>query len=217
MLTTVFIGCGGGRVMRVIPSEADAKVFLDNQYYGTGSVDIKFAEPSSAMIKVEKPGYLTWGPYLFENASNKNVTGRLDVKMEKDESLDASALSDVANKGFTQVVNKKLSEDRAWKVISSIVTSYFDEVETSDKSTGYLKTAWVAQPFNNGQIMIRTRVLIKGISGDNLAYQIKLSSERAETLPNQKIKVNDDEKFKSWDRVLRKYNELISEFQNRLK
>jgi hypothetical protein len=46
-----------------------------------------------------------------------------------------------------------------------------------------------------------------------LAYKIKLISEVANS---EKVSVKSDEMFMDWDRVLRKYREIIREAQTRL-
>lgn len=43
-------------------------------------------------------------------------------------------------------------------------------------------------------------------------FSVKILSEKGE--PG--VSVKDDEKFKEWDRVLRKYSKIIEELQNRL-
>ena len=99
----------------------------------------------------------------------------------------------------------------AWKLMSQIIETYFDVIEVTDRETGYLRTAWVAQTFK--QRTIRTRMIVKLGSTDPLTYKIKLVSEQAGAAQTS---VKNDELFKEWDRVLRKYKEVIHEIQTRL-
>jgi hypothetical protein len=89
---------------------------------------------------------------------------------------------------------------------------FFDVLETADKASGYMKTAWVVQSFNGATI--RTRVFVKTSSSDSgVKYKIKIASEYAEKVG---ATAKDDELFKAWDRVLKKYSRLIPELQSRL-
>ncbi len=211
------IGCGGASYMKLVPSEPEAKVYVDNVLKGTGTVSIPVEENGKVVVRVEKSGFLPWLESFYK-LPNKPFLNRVDAKLEKDESYPASSESNIANVDFSQVVNKKIDEDKAWKILSSVVTSYFDVLEISDKSTAYMKTAWVSQAFNGGKVLVRTRVIVKGVSSDQLTYKIKLVSERAEVATGEKLRITDDEKFQPWEgRILKKYAELVPEFQNRLK
>ena len=108
-------------------------------------------------------------------------------------------------------ISTKKKEDAAWKLISQIILSYFDIVEVTDKSTGYLRTAWVAQTYNASTI--RTRIILKQSSSEPLQYKIKICSEISNS---RDAKVKNDEDFKEWDRILRKFEPIINEVQTRL-
>jgi hypothetical protein len=56
-------------------------------------------------------------------------------------------------------------------------------------------------------------LIVKLGSTDPLTYKIKLVSEQS-GMPQTSVK--SDELFKEWDRVLRKYKEIIHEIQTRL-
>ena len=82
----------------------------------------------------------------------------------------------------------------------------------TDKETGYLRTAWSLKTFM--QNTVRTRIIIKESSNDPLVFKVKLISESS-GLPMTSVK--SDELYKEWDRVLRSYSNVISEFQARVK
>jgi hypothetical protein len=160
-------------------------------------------------VKVEKLGYLIG---LIEFCNKPGITAPPKTyfyQMEKDDAYDATEATDVANVDIEIKTTKK--EDDAWKLLSQIITTYFDVIEVTDKSTGYLRTAWVVQTFK--QKTIRTRIIVKLASTDPLAYKIKLVSEVAGA---GQVSVKSDELFKEWDRILRKYKEIIREAQTRL-
>lgn len=215
----ILIGCATS--LKIVTTEPDAKIYVDNQFKGTGKAEVKLDKNETVTVRVEKPGFLS----VVESFTNdKNFSPRAEFKMEKDLSFDASVQSNIANTDFSQEVNKrKYNEDSAWKLILSIITNYFDEIEISDKGSGYLKTAWVINTFNNGAVIVRTRAIVKCSNSDPLTYKIKIVSEKAPD-PNApakvpkdaKITARNDEYFGPWDRVLNKYKDLVSEFQTRL-
>lgn len=112
---------------------------------------------------------------------------------------------------FEIVVNPELTLDEAWKLVYLIVTDYFDAIEVSDKETSYLRTAWSVQSFL--QNTIRTRLIIKLANSSPLTFKVKLNSEYSGTA---RTSVKADELYRSWDRVLRKYENIIGDFSNRL-
>jgi hypothetical protein len=129
--------------------------------------------------------------------------------MKKDDAFDATEATDMANIDIEIKTNKP--EVEAWRLISQIITSYFDVIEVTDRNTGYLRTAWVVQTFK--QNTIRTRIIVKLGSSDPLSYKVKLISEQS---AQPQTSVKSDELFKEWDRILRKYKEVVNEIQTRL-
>jgi hypothetical protein len=108
-------------------------------------------------------------------------------------------------------INSKYEPSDAWKLTTQIVTDYFDAIEVADKETSYLRTAWSIQSFE--QNTIRTRLIIKLGNSNPLTFKVKLVSEYS---GNSGTSVKADEQFHEWDRVLRKYQNIISDFSTRL-
>ena len=131
--------------------------------------------------------------------------------MQKDDSEIASIQTDQSNVDFEIVVNPDLTEDEAWKLVYMIVTDYFDAIEVSDKETSYLRTAWSVQSFM--QNTIRTRLILKLANSNPLTYKVKLNSEYS---GSARTSVKSDELFRPWDRVLRKYENIIGDFTTRI-
>ncbi|MDD2635672.1 MAG: hypothetical protein PHW82_09265 [Bacteroidales bacterium] len=193
-------------------SEPDAQIFVDGRPMGSGPTEVvKISKNNCVRVKVVKPGFLTKQlAYCYTGVSFEAKTKY--IQLVNDDAYDASIKNDYANKDFEQEVGKDLTEDAAWKVISQIVTGYFDNLEMADRATGYMKTSWQSKSFT--QKTIRTRVIIKQSSSKPLKYKIKIISEYADS-PNQSVK--NDDRFKEWDRILRAYNGMINEFQSRLR
>lgn len=193
-------------------SEPDAEIFVNGLKIGNSPSIAKIENKSCAQIEIKKIGFLTekrtWciGKKGVPEPNKKEF-----ITLKKDESYDASSMTDKANIDFPIEVSKKLSEDAAWKQISMIVTNYIDDIAHSNKETGYLMTAWKVQTFSGKTV--RTRIIVKLSNSNPLGYKIKIESQYAD---EENVSAKADEKFKDWDRVLKKYDNLISEFQTRL-
>lgn len=190
-------------------SEQDAQITVDGKGAGTGSAVITVPSDGCTTVKVEKLGFVGVEREYCESKSVKLPKSDY-IKLEADEAYASSISLDVANNDVTLLTSK--SESDAFKVISQIVQSYFDVIEVTDKETGYLRTSWVGQTFRSGAI--RTRIIIKAGGTNPLSYKVKLVSE---ICGDPRVSIKSDESFKSWDRVLRKYENLIPELQSRLK
>lgn len=193
-------------------SEPDAEIFVNGVKIGNSPSVAKIENKSCAEIEIKKTGFLTekrtWcigKPGIPEPSKKEFIT------LKKDESYDASSKTDNANVDFAVEINKKLTEEAAWKLGNQIVRNYIDDIVQSDVSSGYLMTAWKIQIFPKK--VIRTRVIMKLSNSNPLTYKIKIESQYSD---DEKASPKDDEKFEDWDRVLKKYDKLTSEFQDRL-
>ncbi|MGB0165319.1 MAG: hypothetical protein ACPF8V_00560, partial [Luteibaculum sp.] len=131
------------------------------------------------------------------------------IKMQEDDAFIASVSSDIANVDIN--ITTDLEEKEAWRLMSQIITTYFDIIEITDRETGYLRTAWTVQSFK--QNTIRTRLIVKLGSTDPLTYRVKVVSEQSNEAATS---AKSDERFSAWDRILRKYEGSIGELQSRL-
>jgi hypothetical protein len=156
-------------------------------------------------IAASKEGFYSKSVEFCNNGFTK-LPKAYYIELENDEAYAASVKTDIANVDIN--LHLKKSQADSWRAINSLVLQYIDAIEISDKDNFYLRTAWVTNQYNSG--MIRTRVIIKAPNAEQ--FVIKIISERAD--PGTSVK--DDEKFKEWDRVLRKYSKLIEEAQSRL-
>jgi hypothetical protein len=199
----------GKKIVKLGVSEADAKIFLDGKLMGSGQMDIVILSNTCVNIRIEKVGFLTEHITFCYKSNFAPPPKTYYVEMKKDDAYDATEATDMANIDIEIKTNKP--ENDAWKLISQIITSYFDVIEVTDRNTGYLRTSWVVQTFK--QNTIRTRMIVKLGNSDPLSYKIKLISEQS---GQPQTSVKSDELFKEWDRVLRKYKEVINEIQGRL-
>lgn len=199
----------GKKVVKMGVSEPDAKIFLDGKLMGSGQIDVVILSNTCVNIRIEKVGFLTEHITFCYKSNFAPPPKTYYVEMKKDDAYDATEATDMANIDIEIKTNKP--ENDAWKLISQIITSYFDVIEVTDRNTGYLRTSWVVQTFK--QNTIRTRMIVKLGNSDPLSYKIKLISEQS---GQPQTSVKSDELFKEWDRVLRRYKEVINEVQGRL-
>jgi hypothetical protein len=199
----------GKKIVKLGVSESDAKIFLDGKLMGSGQLDVVVLSNTCVNIRVEKVGFLTENITFCYKPNFAPPPKTYYVEMRKDDAYDATEATDMANIDIEIKTNKP--EVEAWRLISQIITSYFDVIEVTDMNTGYLRTAWVVQTFK--QNTIRTRIIVKLGSSNPLSYKVKLISEQS---GQPQTSVKSDELFKEYDRILRKYKEIITEVDTRL-
>ncbi len=204
---------GGGRGTPVIisASETDAKIIVDGQDLGTGNLTIKVPKEQCVNVKIQKAGFLKYEQTYCNKKGGTPPPKKQYFEMKKDDAFEASVKTDQANIDFSIEINKKYDITEAWKLTTQIVTDYFDAIEVADKETSYLRTAWSIQSFQ--QNTIRTRLVIKLGNSNPLTFKIKLVSEYSGASGTS---VKADEQFREWDRILRKYQNIISDFSARL-
>jgi len=194
----------------VTASESDAEIYSNGQKIGTGSATVLVSKNSSSLVEVKKVGFLTSTQTFYKKKGMAKPPRTFHFQLVEDDSYTSSELNNLANIDFAVEYKSDLDESEMWRTAVMIVTDFFDVIEVSDKETLYLRTSWQAQSFSANTV--RTRVILK--SGGDGVIKIKLISEYSDSAGTS---VKSDQSFKEWDRVLRKYNNLIPEFQNRLK
>lgn len=203
------------RLVKITTAPNDAYIEIAGKRVGNGSYDLKIPKNACVEIRVGKDGYIQYVKN-YCNQPNMQEPPLTDfLEMQVDEAYTSSVSSDLANVRITVPVKADLAPEEAWKILSSIVTGYFDILETVDYNTGYLTTSWQVQNFQSS--IIRTRLIVSsGGNSDQNAYAVKLVSQEAYLDGKNPVTVKDDEKFKDWARILKKYDGLIQEIQARL-
>ncbi|MBF8961986.1 hypothetical protein I0P70_01905 [Pontibacter sp. FD36] len=206
------------RLVKITSSPADANIEVAGKVVGVGKYDLKVPKNGCVEVRVTKDGFLR---YIKNYCNQENMQAPEPtefVELAVDEAYTSSISSDMANVRITIPVSKTVDPADAWRILSSIITKRFDVLETVDYNTGYLTSAWQVQNFN-GANMIRTRVIVSsGGNSNDLTYVVKIVSQRHEREINtsRNISVKDDEDFKDWGRLLKRYDGLIEEIQARL-
>jgi hypothetical protein len=200
------------RVVQINTTPDNAQIKVDGKVISNNGFKLVILEGQCVEVEVSKEAFDT----QKKNYCNTTNTGLLPItdhiNLVEDEAWTSSIQSDQANVNFSVTVNPALNEEAAWKMLSQIIMSQFDILEITDRSTGYMRTAWHIRVFGNGTT-VRTRVIVKQGNIDPLKYIVKIVSEIS-IVKNASVK--DDENFREWDRLLKTYKDLISEIQARL-
>jgi hypothetical protein len=189
----------------VTVSDPNAAITVNGKSAGKGGAKVKILGNSCIKISAQQEGKYAKSVEFCNNGLIKLPKAHY-IELEKDEAYESSVATDIANVDIN--LRPKKSQTEVWKAINSVVLQYIDAIEVSDKDNMYLRTAWVSQNFNSG--IVRTRIIVKTSGSEQ--FSLKLISEIAP--PGTGIK--EDEQFKSYDRVLRKYAKIIEELQGRL-
>ena len=185
-------------------------IFISGQLVGQGSVaGIKIPKNECITVQVSGTAYITEVKKFCRQKGMPKMQKTEYITLARDESFDATFSTDLANNDI--VVNPRGSNlDEVWVNAVRLVVENFDALEVNDNNVNYLRTSWVVDTFD--EFTIRTR-LIARVSGENpIEVRFKIVSERA----RGQVSPRDDERFRAWQRIMRKYEGLIEEIQSRL-
>lgn len=197
------------KTVYVVPETA--KIFYNGHEVGNGSYQVKFKKDDFVVLKFEAPGYITRTVKLFKNNPKKTISYELFVDEAMQSSIGAEDGVDLANKFFSVTCKKGMDPDVAWKRLMNIAINNFENVEVRDKAAGWIKTAWVNSQFLYQVVRTRMEIQIQLTEEDALAYRVRISSEIAD-----KDCGLNDQCFSTYNRILKKYEQVISELQTSL-
>lgn len=200
----------------VIPDNATIKV--NGSYYGEGTATLKIKKNDFVSIECSAPGYETLNTRIYGNDDRKTV----EIKLKEDVLLKQTLESSIANNFFTVTVDErlyskdpvtgKIDAEKAWKLAHQVLLNYFDEIMTSDAASGFIQTPWMYKNYVEAGKTLRHRVTIKETNiGEGLTFQIKLSSEIAPIQGRSR-----EESFLESSRIMKEFENIVSEFQARL-
>jgi len=195
------------KTITVVPD--NARIWLNGSEVAVGTYVIKFNNKTDfVMLKFYAPGYYVKTIKLFKTDPRKTISYNLQIDEAEANSIGGEAALN-ANRWVNITVKSKLDEDAAWKRLMATVTEYFDQIETRDKGAGWIKTSWITRDFG-GVVQVRTMLEIKAdFSGDGLGYRARLVSEI-------KWSGENSEGWQKYDRILKKYENVINDIQTRL-
>ena len=203
----ITIGGGGNSISTNVPT---ATIFINGEIYGQGSVSgIKIAKNDCIQVDVLADGYIPKSAKFCRQKGLPKMKKSEYFELDVDSSFEASFETDFANNDIS--INPRGSDlDRIWTNAVRLVVENFDALEVNDNEVKYLRTSWVVNTYE--AFTIRTRLIARVTDEDPLEMKFKIVSERA----NGRASAREDERFREWDRVLRRYQGLIEEIQSRL-
>ncbi len=196
----------------ITSSPQTARIYVNGVQMGTGKVELKLSKNDCITVEVKQEGY------IGETRTYCNKKGVADppskdyIQLQEDESFTSSIESNIANTEIQVNVNARKTKEEAWKQVMNTVLDKFDVLENSDEKAGYLRTSWVGMPFKANTI--RIRLIVKQSSEKPLTYKLKFVSESSGKAATP---FNADEQFKSYNRILKKYDGFLDELITRLK
>ena len=199
---------GGGST---INTNSDShNIFINGQLVGQGSVaGIKIPKNECITVQVSGTGYITEIKKFCRQKGMPKMQKTEYIPLSRDDSFDATFSSDLANNDI--IVNPRRGNlDEVWKNAVRLVIENFDALEVNDNDVNYLRTSWVVDTFD--EFTIRTRLIARVSDEDPIEVRFKIVSERA----RGQVSPRDDEQYRSWQRIMRKYQGLIDEIQSRL-
>ena len=213
MITLGFSSCRAMAVKKTVYVTPErAKIFYNGHEVGNGSYEVKFENDEDfAVLKFESPGYITRTVKLFKNNPKNTVSYDLFVDEAMQNSVGVEEGVDIANKYFTITCKKEMDDDIIWKRLMNIAVTNFENVEVRDKSAGWIKTAWVNTSFLYQVVRTRLEIQLQFADTEQKTYRVRLSSEIAD-----KDCGLNDQCFVRYERVLKKYEQVISELQTSL-
>jgi len=204
--------------IKISVTPSDAKIYIDGNYQADGVTTANIRKKEGfIVVKVEKEGYVTLEAKIFHTDKRKAVS----YTMRRDVFFDLSVASGLVNQYFSVTVSEELyridengkrDASLAWKMIHQIILNYMDEIKITDIASGYIQTPWYYKTFPEADKQVRTRVTVResNSGADYLTFQIKISSEAANLIANR------EESFQEINRIIKKLEPMISEFQARL-
>lgn len=199
------------RDVKIVVEPSDARIFIDGQFYGEGVIVVKAPKKNDFIsVRAEAPGFEDLNVKIYGSDKRKAIS----YKMKKDYTSVYTVKTGLVNKFFTvnvapefYTVDKdgNVDSEKAWKLIHQILLNYFEEIQTSDMTSGFVQTPWKVYTWPELEKHYRTRVTVKQTSLDeNLTFQVKVSAEKGQSY------------WQETDVISKELEPMISEFQSRL-
>ncbi|AFL83086.1 hypothetical protein Belba_0427 [Belliella baltica DSM 15883] len=200
------------RVLSFNALPSDASIFVNGKMESLGSYEMFLAKGKCITVNIVKDGYLTFSKNYCNQDGAEELPIMEQVNLQENEAYNASLESNFSNSRLLLPAQAANVKEESWKLLISILTKEFDVLETVDFNAGYLISAWKYQEFNKGELTTRNRVIVTSSSNSNQnEYAVKFVSQLAEG----KMESRDESKFKDWNRILTKYDDLADELIER--
>ncbi len=133
------------------------------------------------------------------------------VRLENDEHYQNTTSSDVANKWINIVPKDGKDGDLLWQQLVSVVTDNFSDIETLNRGSMYLRTAWRVRNFEYSSA--RTRIVVKRSATDAMGFKVMLQAEHAPKKSKREVNAID---YKPSTRLFQPDKETIDFIRDQL-
>jgi hypothetical protein len=193
-------------IKTVVVIPANAEIYLNNELVGKGKYDISFENRDKVLLTFSAIGYETASYTLSKNHTEQTVTYKLDVDEAYENSIGGETAAQYANRWVPITVRQGLNEDEVWMRMMSIVRENFEQIEKTDKSSGWIKTFPAITPYKASDV--RTTLEISpSYSTGILQYKVRLYFEK-------RNKNSGDEGWIKYDRLMKIYKDVIPNLLN---
>lgn len=202
------------RVVKFAVMPADAAIQVNGAAQAFGQYDMLLPKGRCLKVEVSKEGFVSYvHTYCNQTEADDKLAIVENINLIEDEAYLASIYTDKVNHRIPIAVRKSLSSADAWKILISIITKEYDVLETVDFNAGYLITSWEYDGFNKGSKTIRSRIIItnSGSTTEN-NYAVKFVSQTGDG----DVASLDDNHYTDWNRLLKKYYDLLEDMEIRL-
>jgi hypothetical protein len=197
--------------VKVSTNPQNARISVNGVMTGSGQTTITVPKSDCVTLEVGLEGYVQ-EVRTYCNKKGMSSPPKSDyIQLSVDDSYTSSMQSDIANNEIVLNVKSARLRDDAWRTIVNAILGKFDVLEVNDEKSGYLRTAWSGVSFKSNTI--RSRVIIKMVDSDKLMFKIKFISEES---GKSSTAFSADEQYRSYSRILKKYDGFIEELQTRL-
>lgn len=190
----------------------EGRVYVNGEFAGVAPVTVElkcgpFLFKSRSMVATaEAEGTVSKWSTTFDRSART-----VRVRLENDEHHQNTMLSDVANKWINIVPRDGKSDDLLWQQLVDVVTDNFSDIETLNRGSMYLRTAWRVRNFEYNSA--RTRIVVKRSATDALGFKVML---QAEVAPPKARRPFDNIDYKSTMRIFQPDKETIDFIRDQL-
>jgi hypothetical protein len=193
-------------IKTVLITPSDAEILVNNEPVGKGKYDVSFEYRDKVLLTFSHIGYETYSVYLFRNNTEQTVSYQLDKDEAYDNSIGGENASQYANRWVPITVRQGLTADEVWMRVMSIVRENFEQIEKTDRSSGWIKTFPAITPYKASDVRTTLEISPDYSTGD-LKYKVRLSFEKRK-------KGSGDEGWQKYDRLLKIYKDVIPNLLN---
>jgi hypothetical protein len=193
-------------IKTVVVIPADAEIYVNNELVGKGKYDISFENTDKVLLTFSRIGYETASYSLLKSHKERTITYPLEKDEAYENSEDGETAAQFVNKWVPITVRSGLSNDEVWLRMMSIVREHFEQIEKTDKSSGWIKTFPAETKYKASDVRTTLEIAPSYSTGE-LQYKVRLYFEKRK-------KGSGEEGWEKYDRLLKIYKDVIPNLLN---